>query len=615
MTENDGTETDTTYRFEMDTANIEAIMALYPPVDADKAKENFDIAKNILQSHYSLADNSVLKEVLSLQLINRYHITGEHVKILRSIVEDITKNNKATEKARKQEDKAKKEDEEKAGKQAEKTKKHEEFEAKKRKIEEKNNQVEKSKKRIAELYETLENKAGKALTAEHINAVRAELRELSKDTFWTVEGLNQNSMGHLSLRKLEIADYIHKAFNIIKYGGRNWYFNWDGSFYTNDANDVFINKEVAEIMKTVGDGGLYKYNGNLTQDKSQIIDLASLTEVTVENPFNKHNERDIMYINAKNGVIKLDFKNKTIIHLGKRPDFKCSYSISAEFHPQIVDTEIHNMLRENLGVEPRERFYEMAAIAIRDADPKLIPSKVAFMLIGRKNTGKNVTVQILTDFFGYGLVSRTPLIAISKDPFQLPLLEGKLINFDDELPESLPLTESRQIKSLTGGKFHTLNPKNVKPYSGVITALLVFAGNQFPKCQISRKDTAFWDRWQILYFEKKAHAVDEGYMERLLTPHNLSGFFNRVIAKLFEIHDKQVSRTKPDEAYTQWMFGDRQVAKFIHAKFKRSEQAHIYPVHELFEYYEKWYKSYEESVVKVHWILQMGEINPNKIDV
>ena len=78
----------------------------------------------------------------------------------------------------------------------------------------------------------------------------------------------------------------------------------------------------------------------------------------------------------------------------------------------------------------------------------------------------------------------------------LNLFSKENYDLDDELPEHLPLTESREIKSLTGGKFHTLEPKNVKPYSGVITALLVFAGNQFPKCSISKNDTAFWDKFR-----------------------------------------------------------------------------------------------------------------------
>jgi phage/plasmid-associated DNA primase len=77
-----------------------------------------------------------------------------------------------------------------------------------------------------------------------------------------------------------------------------------------------------------------------------------------------------------------------------------------------------------------------------------------------------------------------------------------------------------------------LEPKNVKPYSGVITALLVFAGNQFPKCSISKSDSAFWDRWEIITFDKEQHKVDEDFLIKLLTPDNLSGFFNRVIDKL-----------------------------------------------------------------------------------
>ena len=118
----------------------------------------------------------------------------------------------------------------------------------------------------------------------------------------------------------------------------------------------------------------------------------------------------------------------------------------------------------------------------------------------------------------------------------------------DELPEHLPLTESREIKSLTGGKFHTLNPKNVKPYSGIITALLVFGGNQFPKCTISKNDSVFWDRWEIINFAKKQHAVNEDFLSKLLTPQNLSGFFNRVIQKLFDINKYGIKRQRDLEA-------------------------------------------------------------------
>ena len=89
------------------------------------------------------------------------------------------------------------------------------------------------------------------------------------DSFWTIEGITQNSIGHLSLKKLPIADYIHKAFNIVKFGGRIWWFNWDKSFYIYDADNVFIEKEVCDIMDAVGNE-MYSYNGHITSDKSQM---------------------------------------------------------------------------------------------------------------------------------------------------------------------------------------------------------------------------------------------------------------------------------------------------------------------------------------------------------
>ena len=126
-------------------------------------------------------------------------------------------------------------------------------------------------------------------------------------------------------------------------------------------------------------------------------------------------------------------------------------------------------------------------------------------------------MQVLNDFFGNAIVSRIPLVEIAENKFVKPLLEGKVINLDDELPDSLEITESRELKSLTGGKFHTLEPKNVKPYGGVITALLVFAGNQFPKCKVKEGDGAFWERWEIFDFDKKQHDVSEDYLTKFST--------------------------------------------------------------------------------------------------
>jgi phage/plasmid-associated DNA primase len=447
---------------------------------------------------------------------------------------------------------------------------------------------EKREAHIAELYDTLKNKSGKH-TVEEIENAKTEIKNLMMPAFWDIEGMNvkTGNPGHLSLKKLPIADYINKAFNIVKFGGRNWWYDWSKAFYTYDSDDVYIQKEVCDIMDAVGDGDFYKYNGNIISDKSQIIDKASNVKVYTDNPFNKHTG----YINTKNGVLHIDYKNRKVSLIGKKPEYMFSYCIDTEFHPEKVDTEIHRVLGENLGELQRDLIYQMAAIAIRDTDPKLIPSKIAYLFIGPRNTGKNVVMQILNDFFGSAIVSRIPLNEIAEKKFVKPLLEGKVINLDDELPEHLPLTESREIKSLTGGKFHTLEPKNVKPYSGVITALLVFAGNQFPKCSISKNDTAFWDRWEIITFDKEQHKVDEDFLTNLLTPDNLSGFFNRVIDKLFEIHGQPIIRKKDlgiFETYNEWMYSSSTVYRFFQDMMVNSDDRMEYSKEEFFKYYHEW---------------------------
>lgn len=413
--------------------------------------------------------------------------------------------------------------------------------------------------RKIQLYEKLCNKNGD-VTPQEIISARDELKQIMMSEFWSIEGFNEKTgkPGHLALQKLPIADYIQKAFNIVRFGGRNWWYDWERAFYTYDSEDVLINQEVARIMEDVGKPA-YRYNGNSIADKSQIIDHASLKNVHVDTPFNKCKN----VINARNGILKLDYEKKTVKLVGKKPDYMFSYCIDTIYDPNADSSVIDKELERILGPVQKELIYQIAAIAIRDTDPDLAPSKIAYIFQGKPNTGKNTVQNLLLKFFGKRVVSHIPLHEIIENKFVKPLLEGKLLNLDDELPLALEKNESREIKSLTGGKTHTLEPKNVKPYEGIITALMIFAGNQFPKCSITKAEAAFWDRWDVLKFEHQ-FKVDEKFEADMFTGANLSGFFNKVIEKLFEIHDNGIKRNIPkEEIYSEWMTGSSSVYRFV----------------------------------------------------
>jgi phage/plasmid-associated DNA primase len=474
-------------------------------------------------------------------------------------------------------EKARKEEEEKHIRE-----KEEYEEERRRKESEKNKAKNEHTIRKIQLYEKLCNKDG-TVTPQEIDAARRELRKLMMPEFWGVEGFNEKTgnPGHLSLKKLPIADYIQKAFNIVRFGGRNWWYDWDRAFYTYDAEDVLINQEIANIMEEVGDGRDYVYNGNIISDKAQIIEKASMKRVYVDNPFNKVKN----VINARNGVLKLDYDNRKVDIIGKKPDYMFSYCIDTIYDENADPGPIDRELEKILGPVQKELIYQIAALAIRDTDPDLAPSKIAYIFFGKPNTGKNTVQDLLLRFFGGRVVSHIPLHEIIENKFVKPLLEGKLLNLDDELPSSLNKSESREIKSLTGGKTHTLEPKNVKPYEGIITTLMIFAGNQFPKCSIAKSEAAFWERWDIVNFEHQ-FTVNEKFTTDLYSEQNMSGFFRKVIDKLFDIHDKGIKRNiRKVSIYSEWMSSSSNVYQFIQETTIESSVPVDYVKDELFAYY------------------------------
>lgn len=434
--------------------------------------------------------------------------------------------------------------------------------------------------KIEELYDILCNKDGKRTVLE-IEQAKADIKVLSMFDFWTVEGYNERTgnPGHLSLKKIPIANYIHKAFNIIRFGGRNWWYDWDKAFYTYDNDDALINQEIIEIMSKVGNGG-YAYNGNVVSDKSSIIELAVRQNTYIKSPFNKYKN----YINVRNGVLELDYKNRKITPIGKKPEFMFNYCIDTIYDENADSTAIDQYVEQILGKDQKELFYQIPAIAIRDLDLDLEPSKICYALVGDKHTGKDSLLNLLRKLFGNSVITSIKLKDISENDHILASIEGKLLNLNGELPAVLPNISTEMMKELTGSKIHNVNPKGIQPYDTVITAIHVFAGNQFPKCRIKENEDAFWDRWEILHFNNP-FPINERYNASIFTEQNMSALLNIVINKLFDIYDYGVKRQTID-AYTEWMSDSNSVLKFIRDVMYDTEESYEYLKDDLFSYYK-----------------------------
>lgn len=438
-------------------------------------------------------------------------------------------------------------------------------------------QKEQRDNQIQMYYDILKNKSG-TYSVEEIEAAKIGLKYIMMPTFWSL-----NDSGAVILNKLNIARYIKIAFNLALFGGRIWRYDWNDAYYSYDPEDEIINKAVSDIMDEVGQPN-FQYNGNIISDKAQIIEKASLEDVYTKSPFNQCSG----LINAKNGVLKLDFETRKVTLIGKKPEYMFSYCVDTLYDPNADPGPIDKFIEEVVGPGQKEIIYQIAALAIRDADVSLDSSKVAYYFVGKPNTGKNAIMRLLSSFIGQTNVSTIPLHDIAEDKFVKALLEGKLINLDDEAPVSFPMDESREIKSITGGKRHTINPKGIRQYQGIITALLVFAGNQFPKCHIPESDEAFWKRWDVLHFNH-VFDVNEKFGKLIFTPENLSGFFNKVIEKLFEINDFGIKRlSSPEKVYMEWQYSSNSVFKFIKDAMVETQVPYTHFKSELHKEYLNW---------------------------
>ena len=394
------------------------------------------------------------------------------------------------------------------------------------------------------------------------------------------------------------------AYKLVRFGTRIWRYDWRDACYTYDTEDEILKQEVAGIQakleiqyeKIDKEGNivdvLVKYNGNFTGDRDQIINQASFDgRVCKESPFNQYPA----HINTKSGVLKLDYKNRSVELIGKNPDYMFNYCIAAEYDKFADGKRIDKFIEEVVGPDQKDIIYQIPALAIRDTDITLSPSKVVYWLQGPKNSGKNALMLAISTLLGRKNVTSIPLHALTEDKYVKASLEGKLLNFDDEAPVSLPVNESREIKTLTGGKIQNLNPKGVQAYDGIITALLVFAGNHFPKCYIPESDDAFWERWDVIHFRNQ-FKVDEKFSEKLLTPENMSGFLNNVIEKLFDMYDKGIRRISTHEqVYAEWQYSSSTVYKFVQDMMEPTNTPHHHIKSELHQQYLNWCEKHHEA--------------------
>lgn len=167
----------------------------------------------------------------------------------------------------------------------------------------------------------------------------------------------------------------------------------------------------------------------------------------------------------------------------------------------------------------------------------------AILLLGDGANGKSTFIRGLTSFLGPANISTVSLHDLEDDKFAPSQLYGKLANICPDLPNKRLATTSK-FKAITGGDPVRAEYKYCDAFTFIPTARLLFSGNEMP---VSADTTdGFYRRFIIVPFTKTfeenaavAHRLDS----TLSSPGELSGLFNKAIARLPQLLDKGIEIT------------------------------------------------------------------------
>jgi putative DNA primase/helicase len=213
------------------------------------------------------------------------------------------------------------------------------------------------------------------------------------------------------------------------------------------------------------------------------------------------------------------------------------YQVSIKHDPARSCPRIDAFLGEVLG-ERKMLGYEMAGYMLC-ANAESQPNKWqrAFMLIGAGDNGKSTYLNLVTALLGDRNVSNQTLQMLVDNRFSAAALDHKLANIAADIGDK-SLYNAAQFKALTGGDKITAENKFKDPYEFRNRAILAFSCNILPE---SYDDSnAYHKRWVIIPFENifTGDKKDPKILDRLTTPEELAGFYNKAIAAYREMNSR-----------------------------------------------------------------------------
>jgi len=232
------------------------------------------------------------------------------------------------------------------------------------------------------------------------------------------------------------------------------------------------------------------------------------------------------------------------------PDLYALSRIPIKYDNNAECPKIDLFLSQILHKKDITAFYEIAGYCLY----KGYPIARIFIFYGEKGrNGKSKALGLINAFLGTENTSSVNLQSLTDDGFRSSNLYGKLANICGDIPGK-PIEDTGLIKKITGGDKVTFERKYFDAFDDVCSAKLIFSANQVPPPKYD--DTGAFYRRMILIecpnsFIAGEPGTDPHILDKITTPEELSGLFNKAIAGLKTILEKGIFSNEENEETRQ----------------------------------------------------------------
>lgn len=392
--------------------------------------------------------------------------------------------------------------------------------------------------------------------------------------------------GGVALIYSEIGAYLREVFAALTFNKTVYLYDHNRGIYIENVGQ--IESAVQEIAEAVG------FTGRITQAKREVLSYVRDHTIETEYPFNAYPG-----IPVANGVVVVNLATGEVRLEPYSPEIRFTYKMPVVYDPTAPSDAIDAVLRQWVDPVDVPILYQIPAQAILHQLGRKKPYKKCYLLHGDPDAGKTTYIELLHCMFGAENCASVALQRIGTDRFSKGALEGRILNTYDDLSD-VPFDGAGAFKALTGGFEHDIERKGKDSYKGRIFAVHVFTCNKPPTVDDRNKtDSAFWGRWEYLTFPN-SFPRDPSFHERVFTPTNISGFFNRVLETAITIAQNG-ELLVDSSAYVvrdRWSFNSDPLYRFIQENLEKNPKGAI-PKDDLYDAYLKYCQFEQVDAAKI----------------